>query len=366
MRRLGFYALLLCALLLGKAHAADTIKIATVGPMTGQNASIGAQMAKGADLAVRNINEAGGLLGKKLELLTLDDACDPRQATAVANQLANQGVVFVAGHFCSSATIPASNIYSEQGMTMITPASTNPLLTERKLPYVFRMCGRDDQQGVIAADFIAARFKDRRLAVLHDKSSYGKGLADVTKASLNAKGIKEVVYDSVTVGERDFAPLISRLKKEGVGVVFFGGYQMEAGLIKRQAAEQGLDLVLVAGDSLITSEYWTITGDAGENTFMTFAPDPRRNPGAAKIVESFRAAKYEPEGYTLFNYAVVEAFVAAAKKAGTVDADAVQKVLKSEAVDTLLGAVRFDAKGDNANPGFIVYRWTKGDYTPVE
>lgn len=344
---------------------AGTIKIATVGPMTGSSASIGAQMAKGAELAVKKINEQGGLLGQKVELLILDDGCDPRQATTVANQLANKGVAFVAGHFCSSASIPAASVYSEQGIIMMTPASTNPLFTDRGLPYVFRYCGRDDKQGPVAAGYIAKHYKNKKIALVHDKSAYGKGLADAVQGALRKAGLQEVFYEAITAGERDFTPLITRLKRDKVGVLFIGGYYVEAALIKRQAADQGLDLVLVAGDSLVTSEYWGITKDAGVNTFMTFAPDPRNISAASDTVKDFRAIGYEPEGYTLVNYAVIETWAAAVRSAGSVSADKVQVALKKESFDTILGSATFDAKGDNIGAQFIVYRWANGAYSPV-
>ncbi|MFN9790584.1 MAG: branched-chain amino acid ABC transporter substrate-binding protein, partial [Holosporales bacterium] len=232
-------------------------------------------------------------------------------------------------------------------------------------PYVFRYCGRDDKQGPVAAGYIAKHYKNKKIALVHDKSAYGKGLADAVQGALRKAGLQEVFYEAITAGERDFTPLITRLKRDKVGVLFIGGYYVEAALIKRQAADQGLDLVLVAGDSLVTSEYWGITKDAGANTFMTFAPDPRNISAASDTVKDFRAIGYEPEGYTLVNYAVIETWAAAVRSAGSVSADKVQVALKKESFDTILGSATFDAKGDNIGAQFIVYRWANGAYSPV-
>ncbi|HBA32745.1 MAG TPA: branched chain amino acid ABC transporter substrate-binding protein, partial [Gammaproteobacteria bacterium] len=178
--------------MLGASASHADIVIATAGPMTGQYASFGAQMKAGAEQAVADINAAGGVLGQKLVLEIGDDACDPKQAVAVANQMVNKGVVFMAGHFCSGSSIPASSVYEEEGILQISPASTNPKLTDEGGDNVFRVCGRDDQQGDVAGDYIAKVVKAKRVAIIHDKDTYGQGLADATKARLNdTHGIQE-------------------------------------------------------------------------------------------------------------------------------------------------------------------------------
>jgi branched-chain amino acid transport system substrate-binding protein len=362
-----FSAATALALLLSSAPTVRAeILVATVGPMTGPYASIGEQMRKGAERAVATINERGGVLGEKLKLVVMDDVCDPKQATTVANQLVNQGVVFVAGHFCSSATIPASEIYDEEGIVMISPASTAPVLTERGLQSVFRVCGRDDQQGKVAAEYILKHYKTPVVAIIHDKTAYGKGLADETRKTLTAAGVKEVLYEAITPGERDFSALITRMKHNGVNLVYLGGYHTEAGLIKRQASEQGLVADLIAGDALITKEYWDITGKAGEGTLMTFSPDPRLSEAAKPVVAAFRQGGYEPEGYTLYNYAALEIFAEAATRAKSTDVAPLTEALRATTFNTVLGAISFDTKGDVTAPGYVMYRWSKGDYAYAE
>ena len=348
------------ALTAGVARA--EINIATAGPMTGQYASFGAQMKAGAEQAVADINAAGGVLGQPLNLMIGDDACDPKQAVAVANEMVGNDVVFMAGHFCSGSSIPASAVYTEEDMLMISPASTNPKLTDEGGKNVFRVCGRDDQQGLVAGKFLADQFGAQNIAIIHDKTAYGKGLADETKKSLNNHGVNEKLYEAYTAGEKDYAALVSKLKQNAIDVLYVGGYHTEAGLIVRQMREQGMDTLLVSGDALVTDEYWSITGPAGEGTLMTFSPDPRKNPDAAPIVQTFRDQGIEPEGYVLYTYAAVQVFAQAAEEAGSTDLGDILKVMELGTFDTVLGPLSFDDKGDVTLPGYVFYEWQDGTY----
>lgn len=349
--------------LLGATNAANAdIRIAVAGPMTGQYASFGEQMRKGAERAVQDLNAAGGVLGQKLILEIGDDACDPKQAVAVANQLASKGVVFVAGHFCSGSSIPASEVYAEEGLVQISPASTNPQLTERKLPNVFRVCGRDDQQGQVAGELLYKKFGGKNVAIIHDKSTYGKGLADETRKVFNSLGGKETMYEAYTAGEKDYSALVSKLKDAAVDALYVGGYHTEAGLIVRQMRQQGMKTVLIAGDALVTDEYWSITGPAGEGTLMTFSPDPAKDPQNAKLVAEFQAKGYKPEGYTLYTYGAIQAWVQAVASAGGTEAPKVIKALKEGTFKTVLGDIGFDSKGDVSAPGYVFYEWKDGGY----
>jgi branched-chain amino acid transport system substrate-binding protein len=292
-----------------------------------------------------------------------DDACDPKQAVAVANQMAGDGVVFMAGHFCSGSSIPASAVYAEEGIVQISPASTNPKFTdERPGPGVMRVCGRDDQQGDVAGKFLVDNFAEKKVAFVHDKTAYGKGLADATMAAYEAAGGKPAMYEAYTAGEKDYTALVSKLKSEGVGVLYVGGYHTEAGLMARQMKEQGMDAVLVSGDALVTDEYWAITGEAGEGTLMTFSPDPRKNPDAAPLVEKFRAKGVEPEGYVLYTYAAIQAWAQAATTAKSADFEPVVKALDEGTFNTVLGSLTFDDKGDVTLPGYVFYEWKNGKY----
>jgi branched-chain amino acid transport system substrate-binding protein len=342
------------------------IAIACVGPMTGPYAAFGEQLRRGAEQAVAEINAAGGVLGRPLALQIGDDACDPRQAVSVANRLAGRQVRFVAGHYCSGASIPASKVYAEEGVLQISPASTNPTYTDEGGWNTFRICGRDDQEGQVAGAFIARRFAGRRVAILHDNSAYGKGLADETRKGLRAAGMSETLYAAYTPGERDYSALVSRLKSAGIEVIYVGGYHTESALIIRQAREQGMTATLVGGAALVTSEFWQISGGAGEGTLMTFGADPRLRPAAAEAVARFRAMNIDPEGYVLYTYAAVQIWAAAAAKARTVDPRNVAAMLKSGGPwDCVLGSIGFTPKGDITVPDYVFYVWRNGSYAPV-
>ena len=367
MKKLMMTGVAAVALGFAASPALADISVATAGPMTGQYASFGAQMKAGAEQAVEDINAAGGVLGEQLDLSIGDDACDPKQAVAVANQMAGKGVVFMAGHFCSGSSIPASAVYAEEGLVQISPASTNPKFTdERPGPGVYRVCGRDDQQGQVAGEYLAENFGDKNIAIIHDKTAYGKGLADQTRKFLNEAGKKEAMYEAYTAGEKDYTALVSKLKASGIDVLYVGGYHTEAGLMARQMRDQGMDTILVSGDALVTDEYWSITGPAGEGTLMTFSPDPRKNPEAAPLVEKFRAKGIEPEGYVLYTYAAYQAWKQAVETAGSTDYDDVVKALNEGTFDTVIGELSFDEKGDVTLPGYVFYEWEDGKYDYVD
>jgi branched-chain amino acid transport system substrate-binding protein len=354
------------SLALSATASAQDITIAVAGPMTGGESAFGRQMKNGADMAVADLNAAGGVLGKKLALDVEDDACDPKQARSVAEKIGSAKIPFVAGHYCSSSSIPASEAYADSNVLQITPASTNPLFTERKLWNVARVCGRDDQQGLIAAQFIAKNYKGKNIAILNDKTTYGKGLADETKKSLNKLGVTEKMYESYTKGDKDFNAIVSRLKAENIDLVYVGGYHQESGLIVRQMRDQGLKTVLMAGDALADKEFASITGPAGAGTLFTFGPDPRKKPTAKAIVERFKAKDIDPEGYTLYTYAAMQVWSQAVKKAGTTDAKKVMDTIKAGSWDTVIGTMEYDAKGDIKQIDYVVYKWDdKGGYTEV-
>lgn len=350
----------------GWTQARAQVTIGVAGPMTGQYAAFGQQLREGAAQAVADLNAHGGVLGQKIVLQVGDDACDPRQAVSVANQFASNGVVFVAGHYCSGSSIPASKVYADEGILEISPGSTNPDYTDKGSWNTFRVCGRDDQQGKVAGAWLAAHERDAKIAILDDNTAYGKGLADETRKALNAAGVKEALDESYTPGERDYSALVSRLKAAGVTVIYVGGYHTEAALIIRQAKAQGMHATLVGGDALVTSEFWQIAGPAGAGTLMTFPPDPRTRPEAAAVVAEFRAKKIDPEGYVLYTYAAVQIWAEAAAKAGGTDAQKVAATLKKDGPwPSVLGPIRFDARGDPTGGGYVFYRWEDGKYAQM-
>jgi branched-chain amino acid transport system substrate-binding protein len=349
-----------------RAQGSGPIRIGCAGPLTGSNAAAGDQMKIGAQQVVEDLNRAGGVLGRQLVLELGDDACDPRQAVSVANQLAGRRVAMVAGHYCSGSSIPASKVYGEEGVLQISPASTNPKFTDEGGWHTFRTCGRDDQQGQIAGAYIAKTFPGKRVAILHDNQAYGKGLADETKKALNAAGVQETIFTAYTPGERDYSALVSRLKGANVEVMYIGGYYTEAGLILRQAKEQGMAVTMIGGDALVTKDFWQITGAAGEGALMTFSSDPRVRPTATEVVNRFKAKNIDPEGYVLYTYAAVQIWAQAAAKVNSVDPRRVAAAMNAQGPwQTVLGPITFDANGDVTVPDYVFYVWRNGKYSQI-
>jgi branched-chain amino acid transport system substrate-binding protein len=338
----------------------------SVTPMTGQYATFGEELQRGAELAVRDVNESGGVNGQKLTLLIADDAgCDPKMAVEVANELARQGVVFVDGHYCSSASIPASRVYHEKGILMISPGSTNPRLTEQGFANVFRVCGRDDVQGAFAADYVVGHELADRIAIVHDQSAYGKGIADEFRRRLNERGVRETMYEAIAQGDKEFGDLITKMRDGGIELIYFGGYFTETGLFVRQARGQGLTATMMVTSGSFNQQYWDLAGPAAEGTLMTFGPEPRKLLSAAEVVERFEAEGFSPEGYTLYAYAAIQAFAEAARKAGSTGLDALEKALHEGTYETVLGPITFDDKGDVKGFRYSMYRWHDRRYEEI-
>jgi branched-chain amino acid transport system substrate-binding protein len=354
-----FMAALLCLLAL---PARADIPLGLAGPLTGPEASFGEQFRRGARMAIADINAAGGVLGQNLTMVEGDDQCDPKQAVAVANQLVAKHVAVVIGHFCSGSSIPASDVYAEENIVEISPASTNPLFTESGKKNVFRVCGRDDQQGQMAGQFVASHFSRARIAILDDKQAYGEGLASEMRKSLHAAGMSETINDKINPGERDYFAILTKLKRDDIGLLYYGGVQTEAGLLVRQMRELGMKTVLMSGDGIVTRDFWAITGAGGNGTLMTFPPDPAKDPRNKDLVARFMADGGTPEGYTLYTYAAIQAWAEAARQAGTTDAGMVEAALHKGNFDTVLGTIAFDAKGDVRAPGYVIYEWRDGNY----
>ena len=346
-----------------------TIKIAIAGPHSGANAAFGEQLWRGAQQAIKDINAAGGVMGQTLESVKADDACEPKQARTLANRLvAKDKIAAVVGHFCSSTSITASEVYFENDILMMTPASTNPRVTDRGLTTVFRMCGRDDQQGSVASEFIAETLKAKKVAIVHDKTTYGQGLADATKAGLIKKGVQAVLYEGITRGEKDFNTLVTKIKGAKADAVYFGGVHSEAGLLVKQLRDQGLGnkaVAFVSGDGIVSQDFITAAGGKkyAEGVYVTFGADPTRLPTSKKVVETFKKQGYDPEGYTLYSYATVQAIVAAINGAQSTNGTKLAKWLAKNRVSTVMGEKAWSQQGDLVKSDYVIYRWNQdGQY----
>jgi branched-chain amino acid transport system substrate-binding protein len=365
MRCLVIAAVVMLAAALGGPARADVL-IGMAGPITGKNAWFGEQMERGAAMAVADINANGGVLGQQVELITADDFCDPEQAVAAARKLVSDGVIFVAGHFCSHAAIPASEIYEAAGVLLISPASINPMLTELGRANVFRVVPRDDADALVAGNYLADHWSGKKIAILHDNTVFGKGSAEGTRKQLHRRGLTEAIYQSYVPGKVNYGVEIEELQKADIAVVFIGGYHTEVALMALAARDRGYPVQLVVGPSLATEEFGLIAGPAAEGALFTFLADPRRNAEAAPVVERFRASGFEPEGYTLYAYGAVQVWAQAAEQAGSLELPAMIASLRGHQFDTVLGPIDFDEKGDVTTQTPVWHVWRGDTYVPLE
>jgi branched-chain amino acid transport system substrate-binding protein len=361
---IGAFILIVC----GIAEAQTEIKVGIAGPLSGPTLFIGEQQEIGAQKAIAHLNNKGGLLGNEITVISVDDACEERQAKAVARQLVNEGVVFVVGHVCSACSLAVSMIYEEAGVIMISPASTNPKVTDEGGPNIFRVIGRDDQQGMIAGDYLADHHSQSNIAIIHDGQAYGLGLAKITKRQLNKRGVTEVMFDSYTPDQKDYQSIVSKLVTKKADVLYAGGYSGDIGIILRQAKQELPNLRLFSGDSLVNAEFMFVAGDASEGSYFTFGPDMRLKPEAADVAAAIREEDaYEPEGYTLYSYGAVQAWALAVEKAASLEPKAVIHALRTGSFDTVLGRIGFDEKGDVTGIStFVWYVFGKEDYSPAK
>lgn len=370
-RSVAFFGLFASVLYASFAFGSNPIKIAVAGPHSGANASFGLQEWRGAQKAAKDINKSGGVMGRNIELIKADDACEPKQAVSVANRMVSQEkIAAVVGHFCSSSTIPASEVYDDAGVLMMTPASTNPKVTERGFPTVMRLCGRDDQQGTVAADFIIKTLKRKKIAIIHDKTTYGQGLADATKAELKVLKTKPILYEGLTIGEKDFNALVTKIRQMKADAVYFGGLHTEAGLLVRQIRDQGIKADFISGDGIVSNDFVKSAGGPQytKGVYVTFGPDPRNMHSSKQVVEEFKQLeKYDPEGYTLYSYSSLQAIAQAMNQTKSTDGIKLANWLKKNTVHTVMGPKSWDHKGDLKSAGYVIYQWDhKGSYKEIK
>lgn len=354
----GLCLLLAFALVAGPGRA--EVRIGLAAPLSGPDAVFGTQLRQGVEQAVADLNAKGGVLGQRLAIVAGDDRGDLKQGISLANRFVAEKISFVVGHFYSSITLAASEIYANHGILDITPSATNPQITERGLDLMFRTCGRDDQQSAVAAKFLEAQ-AGKRIAILYDNTAYGKGLADDLRARLAKAGIADVLYAGIDKGTKDYGKLVGRIKNSAADFVFWGGDGTDAGLLVKEMRSEGVQAVLIGSDAIASDEFALAGGGAVEGTLMTFPPDPRQRPAAAAVVKEFRARNIDPEVFTLYAYAAVQVLAEAAQAAGKFDAAAISKTIHSgRPFATVLGTLTYDAKGDVTRPDYAIFIWKRG------
>ncbi|MCE0461630.1 MULTISPECIES: branched-chain amino acid ABC transporter substrate-binding protein [Pseudomonas] len=352
------FAAMVLAGVASHSFAADTITIGIAGPKTGAVTQYGDMQFAGANQAVKDINAKGGVDGKMLEVKEYDDACDPKQAVAVANKVVNDGVKFVVGHLCSSSTQPASDIYEDEGVIMITPAATSPDITARGYKMIFRTIGLDSAQGPAAGNYIADHVKPKVVAVLHDKQQYGEGIASAVKKTLEAKGVKVAVFEGLNAGDKDFSSIIQRLKQNNVDFVYYGGYHPELGLILRQSKEKGLKAKFMGPEGVGNESIAQIAQDASEGLLVTLPKSFDADPANKAVVDAIKADGKDPSGPFVFPaYSAVQLIAEGIKAAKSDDTAKVAETIHKGTFKTPTGDLSFDEKGDLKDFKFVVYEW---------
>ncbi len=342
----------------------NVIRIGAAGPMTGDQSKMGVDLRNGAELAVTEWNEKGGVLGKKIELLAGDDQADPKQAVSVANKFINQKVVAVVGHWNSSCSIPASKYYNDANIVMISPATTNPQLTQQGFKRIFRVCGTDDQQGRVAAEFVIQKIHPRRVAIIHDKTAYGQGLADYFKKALG-NSTEIVYYGGIIQRDPDYKAVLTTIKENKPELYFFGGIYPEAGRLVRQAKEIGLNAPMVTGDGVFDPTFISIAGKAADGTFVTFGKEPAGLSTAKSFLEKYKAKYGEPGPYSIYAYDAANIILSAISLTGATDGSQTADYILKTTFHGAFGDISFEKNGDVAKAPYVMWQVKDGKFVEV-
>jgi branched-chain amino acid transport system substrate-binding protein len=350
----------------GCGKSDNTIKLGLAAVQSGSDAAIGSTMLNGAQIAVDEWNAKGGVLGKKIETISLDDEGKPDKAVNVAQTLVDDGVVGVIGHLNSGCTIPASRVYNDGKVIQITPGSTNPQYTEQGFPYAFRICGRDDQQGATGGDFLHDVLKLNKIAILHNKTAYGQGLATEVQKTFEAKGGQVVLFQGVGEDESDFRANISVIQGSGAQGFFWGGMYSQGGPLYVQMRQAGANLPFVSGEGCFDHTFIDTVGANATDAYLSFGKDYHSIPAAQSFLQKYKAKYNHDEGaYSVYGYDAANVLLTAIQQAGTTDPDKVSALMKSEPFDTILGRIEFDAKGDVKQSGYIMWTIKDGKFVVV-
>lgn len=362
-------AALLSVVVPATGFAAGTIKIGVAGPYTGDLAAYGIPTREAAEMIATQVNAAGGVLGMQIKLLPLDDQCKPEIATNVATKLVSEGVNLVIGHVCSGATKAALGIYKEANIITISPSATNPPLTKSgEYPNFYRTIAPDDDQGRIATDFVTRKLGAKKIAILHDKGDYGKGFADFSRQFIEAGGMAEVVlFEGITPGAMDYSAVVQKIRRDGADAVIFGGYHPEASKLVSQMNKKRMKIPFVGPDGVMGDGFLDIAGADAEGVYATGPMDVSAYAANQKARADY-TGKYGKEPGTFFDqgYAAMQAVLNAIKVSGGTEYAGLEKALKSSYVDTAVGKIRFDAKGDAEGVGFSVFQVQGGKFVELK
>jgi branched-chain amino acid transport system substrate-binding protein len=343
----------------------NVIRIGAAGPMTGSQSKMGLDLRNAAELAVAEWNAKGGVLGKKIVLLPGDDQADPKQAVSIANKFINQNAVAVVGHWNSSCSIPASKYYHDANVVMVSPATTNPQLTLQSFKQVFRVCGTDDQQGKVAAEFVLKTLRPGRIAVIHDKTAYGQGLAEYFKKALGDR--VQVVYEGgIIQGDPDYKSVLTTIKQGKPDVYFFGGIYPEAGRLVRQAKEVGLNVPMITGDGVFDPTFINIARAAAEGTYVTFGREPAGLVSAKEFLDHYKARYGDPGPYSIYAYDAANIILTAIAQTGKTDGAAVAEYISKTTFHGAFGDISFDKNGDVTKAPYVIWVVKDGKFVEVQ
>jgi len=354
---------------MGSAFAAEPIRLGVAGPHSGDLASYGIPTTKAAELVVKDINAKGGVLGRQVELLVEDDVCKPEVATNTATKLVSLKANVVLGHICSGATKAALGIYKDSKIIVMSPSATNPALTQSgDYPNFYRTIASDDAQARLEVDFALDTLKLKKIAVLHDKGDYGKGLAEFAKGFLEKDPrAKVVLYEGITPGAVDYSAVVQKIKRANADAVIFGGYHPEASKIVTQMRKKKMKTVFISDDGVKDDTFIKVAGKYAEGVYATGPKDVSTNPMAIAANEAHKKAYgSDPGAFYLNAYAATLALLNAIEKAGSTDYDAIAKALHTQDVETPLGKIHFDERGDATGVGFSMYQVKKGVYVEIK
>ena len=350
-------------------QTAETIKLGVAVPLSGDIASYGIPSARAAELVAKDVNSKGGILGRKVEVLAEDDVCKPEVATNAATKLVTKGAIVVVGHICSGATKAALGIYKEGHVIAMSPSATNTELTlSGKYPNFYRTIGYDKNQAKLAVDFALKNLNLKKIAILHDKGDYGKGFAEETKKNIEeSKKATVVLFEGITQGAVDYSAVVQKIKQSRADAVIYGGYHPEAASIVTQMRKKGLKTLLISDDGVKDDTFIKVAGKYAEGVYATGPKDTTKNPLAIAAIEAHKKTYgAEPGAFFLNGYAAAEALLNAIKKAGSTDYEKIGKALRTYYVDTPLGKIKFDSRGDAIGVGFSVYQVRNGVYVEVK
>lgn len=351
----------------GISFAQNTIKVGVVSPFTGDLASYGIPVKNAVELAVKKINDAGGVRGLMIEVVAEDDVCDANTATSVATKLVTAKVNAVVGHLCSGASKAALPIYKSANIPVISPASTSPTLTmSGDNPHFLRTIAHDAAQAELQVKF-AMEMGAKKVAVVHDKGDYGKGLASLAKEGFEKGGVEVALYEGITPGAVDYSALVRKIRRAKVDTVIFGGYHPEASKIVTQARKARIKANFISGDGVKDPSFLKIAGKNAEGYYASAPMDTAQLAMAKTVSADYKAAYGEDPGtFSLQAYAAVLAIARAVETSGVTQFEPVLNALRSNKVDTPIGMINFDENGDVLGTGFTMYQARGGEFVEAK